>query len=181
MLGDQKRILCAPAKIGLIQTLSRLCSLRPDFGRNADWLLEQCHRIWSKSTEVESVSSSLGWWQWKTFVNDLPSVERRNLLSFFIVSRSCGRKISLNMCHGNSENWNSCTYFLRFCSIYGTNLSELRSWKPQQVVDREENAFFIAVQGIFVGIIIKASAASLKVTDLSFYFRVSPRWLFVVC
>ena len=35
MLGDQKRFLCAPAKIGLIQTLSRLCSLRPDFGRNA--------------------------------------------------------------------------------------------------------------------------------------------------
>ena len=100
---------------------------------------------------------------------------------FFIVLRSCGRKISLYMCHGNSENSNSCTYFLRICSIYGTNLSELRSWKPQQVVDREENAFFIAVQGIFVGIIIKASAASLKVTDLSFYFRVSPRWLFAVC
>ena len=100
---------------------------------------------------------------------------------FFIVLRSCGRKISLNMCHGNSENSNSCTYFLRICSIYGTNLSELRSWKPQQVVDREENAFFIAVQGIFVGIIIKASAASLKVTDLSFYFRVSPRWRFAVC
>ena len=38
-------LLRAPAKIGLIQTLSRLCSLRPDFGRNADWLLEQCHRI----------------------------------------------------------------------------------------------------------------------------------------
>ena len=33
-------------KLGLIQTLSRLCSLRPDFGRNADWLLEQCHKIW---------------------------------------------------------------------------------------------------------------------------------------
>ena len=48
-------------------------------------------------------------------------------------------------------------------------------------MDREENAFFIAVQGIFVGIIIKASAASLKVTDLSFYVRVSPRWLFAVC
>ena len=29
-----------------LQTLSRLCSLRPDFGRNADWLLEQCHKIW---------------------------------------------------------------------------------------------------------------------------------------
>ena len=32
--------------LGLIQTLSRSCSLRPDFGRNADWLLEQFHKIW---------------------------------------------------------------------------------------------------------------------------------------
>ena len=31
---------------GLIQTLTSLCSLRPDFGRNTDWLLEQCHKIW---------------------------------------------------------------------------------------------------------------------------------------
>ena len=29
-----------------MQTLLRLCSLRPDFGRNADWLVEQCHKIW---------------------------------------------------------------------------------------------------------------------------------------
>ena len=35
-----------PLKLGLIQTLTILCCLRPDFGRNADWLLEQCHRIW---------------------------------------------------------------------------------------------------------------------------------------
>ena len=35
-----------PLKLGLIQTLSRLCSLRPDFGRNADWLLGQCHKFW---------------------------------------------------------------------------------------------------------------------------------------
>ena len=35
-----------PLKLGLIQTLSRFCSLRPDFGRNADWLVEQCLRIW---------------------------------------------------------------------------------------------------------------------------------------
>ena len=34
-----------PLKLGLIQTLSRWCSLRPGFGRNADWLLEQCHKI----------------------------------------------------------------------------------------------------------------------------------------
>ena len=32
-------------KLGLIKTPSRLCSLRPDFGRNADWLLEQSHKI----------------------------------------------------------------------------------------------------------------------------------------
>ena len=38
-----------PLKLGLIQTLSRLCSLRPDFGRNADWL-----------PEVESAYSSRG-------------------------------------------------------------------------------------------------------------------------
>ena len=36
----------APAKIGLLQTLTSLCCLRLDFGHNADWLLEQCHRIW---------------------------------------------------------------------------------------------------------------------------------------
>ena len=35
-----------PLKLGLIQTLRSLCSLAPDFGRNADWLLEQCHKIW---------------------------------------------------------------------------------------------------------------------------------------
>ena len=35
-----------PLKLGLIETLTSLYSLRPDFGRNADWLLEQCHRIW---------------------------------------------------------------------------------------------------------------------------------------
>ena len=33
-------------KLGLIQTLTSLCSLQPDFGHNADWLLEQRHRIW---------------------------------------------------------------------------------------------------------------------------------------
>ena len=33
-------------KLGLIQTLTSLHSLQPDFGCNADWLLEQCHRIW---------------------------------------------------------------------------------------------------------------------------------------
>ena len=51
-----------PLKLGLIQTLRSLCSLGPDFGRNADWLLEQCHKIWLavESTEVESAYSSRG-------------------------------------------------------------------------------------------------------------------------
>ena len=49
-------------------------------------------------------------------------------------------------------------------------LSELWSWIPLQVVECEQDAFCITVQGIFVGIIIKASAASLKVTDLLFAF-----------
>ena len=39
----------------LIQTLTSLCSLRPDFGRNADWLLE--------STEVESAYCSSGYFR----------------------------------------------------------------------------------------------------------------------
>ena len=39
-----------------------------------------------------------------------------------------------------------------------------------QFVDREQDAFCIAVQGIFVSIILKASAASLTVTDLLFAF-----------
>ena len=29
-----------------MQTITSLCSLEPDFGRNVDWLLEQCHKIW---------------------------------------------------------------------------------------------------------------------------------------
>ena len=39
------------------------------------------------------------------FVNDPPSAERRiDFAVFFIVLWSYGRKICLNMCHGNSEN-----------------------------------------------------------------------------
>ena len=55
-------ILYRALKLGRIQTLSRLCSLRPDFGRNADWLLEQCHQRsdWlSETPEVESDYSSV--------------------------------------------------------------------------------------------------------------------------
>ena len=48
-------------------------------------------------------------------------------LFFFIVLWSYGRKIWLNMCHGNSENSYGCSYLLRICFIYGTNVSVSRS------------------------------------------------------
>ena len=58
-----------------------------------------------------------------------------------------------------------------------------------EVLDKK---YRIAVQGIFVGIIIKASGTSLKVTDLLFAFAYSKKkktretgvlacWLFDVC
>ena len=44
------------------------------------------------------------------------SAERRiDFAVFFIVLWSYGRKICLNMCHGNSENSYGCSYLLRIC------------------------------------------------------------------
>ena len=58
------------------------------------------------------------------FVNDPPTAERRiDFAVFFIVLCSYGRKICLNMCHGNSENSYGCSYLLRICFGYGTNVS----------------------------------------------------------
>ena len=97
-----------PLKLGLIQSLTSLCSLRPDFDRNADWLLEQCHRIWL-AVEIN------GSWM-------IHRQQRKGFCYlFFIVLRSCGRKICLNMCHANSQNSNGCPYLFRICFIYGTN------------------------------------------------------------
>ena len=62
------------------------------------------------------------------FINDPPSAERRiDFAVFFIVLWSYGRKICLNTCHGNSENSYGCSYLLRICFIYGTNVSVSRS------------------------------------------------------
>ena len=62
------------------------------------------------------------------FVNDPSSAERRiDFAVFSIVLWSYGRKICLNMCHGNSENSYGCTYILWICFIYGTNVSVSRS------------------------------------------------------
>ena len=68
------------------------------------------------------------------FANDQPSAERRiDFAVFFIVLWSYGRKICLNMYHGNSENSYGCSYLLWICFIYGTNVSVSRSWIPRQV------------------------------------------------
>ena len=54
------------------------------------------------------------------FMNDPLSAKRRiDFAVFFIVLWSCGRKICLSMCHGNSENSYGCSYLLRICFIYG--------------------------------------------------------------
>ena len=58
------------------------------------------------------------------FMNDLSSVERRiDFAVFFIVLWSYGKKICLNMCRGNSENSYGCSYLLKICFSYGTNVS----------------------------------------------------------
>ena len=48
------------------------------------------------------------------FVNDPSSAERRiDFAVFLIVLWPYGRKLCLNMCHGNSENSYGCSYLLR--------------------------------------------------------------------
>ena len=55
------------------------------------------------------------------------------------------REICLNMWHGNSENSDGCSYLLKICFIYGTNVTAdvtvSQSWIPLQVVHREQCAF----------------------------------------
>ena len=88
------------------------------------------------------------------FVNDRSSVERRiDFAVFFIVLWSYGRKICLNMCHGNSENSYGCSYLLRICFIYGTNVSVSQSWISLQVIDREQCAFWFTNQRVQIKIL----------------------------
>ena len=49
------------------------------------------------------------------FVNDLLSVERRIHFAVFFVLWPYGKQICLNMCHGNSENSDACSYLIRIC------------------------------------------------------------------
>ena len=61
------------------------------------------------------------------FVNDPLSVERRIHFAVFFVLWSYGKQTCLNMCHGNSENSDACSYLLRICFICGTNVTVSRS------------------------------------------------------
>ena len=126
--------------MGLIQTLTSLCSLWPAFGRNANWLLEQCHRIWlavgiTRSWKCSNVSGE------------------KDFAVSFIVLWSYGRKICLNMCYGYSENSDGCSYLLRICFIYRTNVSVSRSWIPLQVVDSEQGVFWLTNKRVQIKIL----------------------------
>ena len=100
-----------------------VCSLRPDFGRNADWLLEQCHKDLIGCQKRRRLNARIS--RVVVFVNDPPSAEgKADFAVFFIVLWSYGgRKICLNMYHGNSENSYGCSYLLCICFIYGTNVN----------------------------------------------------------
>ena len=168
-------LLRAHASIGPDTTLSRLCSLQPDFGLRADWLLEQCHRIW---LAVKITGS------WKCLI--LPRLADSTENTSWMIRRQrregfcclillfCGLVVGKYtlICAMEIQKIQIVVHIfqLRICFIYRTNVSKSRSWIPLQFVDREQDAFCIAVKGIFVGIILKASAASLKVTDLLFSF-----------
>ena len=52
--------------------------------------------------------------------------QRREDFAVFFVLRSCGKKICISMCHGNSENRDGCPYLRRICLFYGTNVSVSR-------------------------------------------------------
>ena len=65
--------------------------------------------------KFESAYSSRGCREWFAIGGE----KDRFCRLFFIVLWSYGRKICLNMCHGNSENSYGCSYLLRICFIYG--------------------------------------------------------------
>ena len=108
-------LLRAHAAIGPDTTLSRLCSLQPDFGLKADWLLEQCHRTWL----AVKINGS-----WKCLI--LPRLADSTENTSWMIRRQrregfcclillfCGLVVGkytlYNVCHGNSENSNSCPY-----------------------------------------------------------------------
>ena len=106
--NEEYILLGAPAKIGPDTNSHKLVLLAARFVRNADWLLEQCHRIWL-AVGINGSWKRLFLCEWSAVSGE------KDFAVFFIVLRSCGRKICVKMCHGNSENSVGCSYVLRIC------------------------------------------------------------------
>ena len=74
------------------------------------------------------------------------------------------------MGYGYSENSDGCSYLLRICFIYETNVSASQSWIPLQVVDCEQGAFWFTnkpVQIKILSILKLVSFESLAGSDFS--------------
>ena len=137
--GSHTFSLTATAKIGPDTNSLQLCSLRPalrpDFGRNADWLSEQCFRIWL-AVEIN------GSWQ-HLFLAWLFSwmIRRRRrgksiLLPFLLFYGLMAGKYVL-ICAIEIQKIHMVVHiFLRNSFIYGTNVSVSRPWIPLQVGNR---------------------------------------------
>ena len=66
----------------------------------------------------------IGCWNQRKLKGLIPRVivfARIDIAVFFIVLWFYSREICLNMCHGDSENSDGCSYLLRICLIYETN------------------------------------------------------------
>ena len=125
-------------KLGLIQTLSRLCSPRPNFGRNSDWLLEQCHKIWLAVGINGSWKRLFLAWLFSRMI----SRRRREgsiLLSFLLFyGLSIVEKYAL-ICALEIQKIQMVVHiFSGFALFTGTNVSVSQSWISLQVVDRDQ-------------------------------------------
>ena len=121
-----------PLKLGLIQTLTILCCLRPDLGRKADWLLEQCHRIWL------AVGINGSWKRlflaWLIALKWMIHRQRREGFIFFLYIYSFTVLWKEKMPSYVAWKFKKFIWlFISSCFIYGTNVSVSRSWIPLQV------------------------------------------------
>ena len=67
-----------------------------------------------------------------------------------------------------TEHSNGCSYLLRICFNYGTNVSVVQSWIPLQVVDHKQGVFWFANKRVQIMSILKlVSLESLAGNDFS--------------
>ena len=136
--GTNLRNLRSGPILAVLINWVRLCSLRPDFGRNADWLLEQCHKIWLAVGNTRSWKRLFLAWLFSWMIRRRRR-EGSNLLSFLLFYGLMVGKYA--MCHGNSENSYGCSYLVRICFIYGTNVSVSGSWILCKLLTANKGAY----------------------------------------